>query len=238
MKRANGMRRIVRGTIYAFGAVVLGLAFAAPAHAAPPLEVTKTVTHVNDAAPPAGDVVEVAAGDSIGYAINVSGNPSFGGTDVTITDAFNASVLVFETASVGGCVAQAGLVSCTVRLADSGDAEVVLTFRVLDVGDCDRLVNRVEVTGERESSGSAEAEIEACPAPGGVLAGTPAPDTAMYAPSTSMSWAGVAIGVIAVLTALIRATRSTIDEASPSSWSATPPRRNRTASHLPRWPHA
>lgn len=205
MKRPNGMRRIVRGASYVFSPVLLALVIAAPAHAAPPLDVTKTVAHVNDAAPPAGDVVEVAAGDSIGYAISVSGNPSFGGTDVTITDAFNASVLVFETASVGGCVAQAGQVSCTVRLADSGDTEVLLTFRVLDMGECDRLVNRVEVTGERESSGTAQAEIEACPAPGGVLAGTPAADTAMDAPSAGMTTAAVALGVVAVLTGLAQA---------------------------------
>ena len=204
-----------RVAAHMLGIAVLTLLLAAPALAAPPLEVTKTVTHVNDAAPAAGNVIAVASGDSVGYAISVSGNPSFGGTDVTITDVFDASVLIFDSASVGGCIATATEVSCTVRLADSGDAKVVLTFRVLDVRDCRRLVNRVEVVAEREATGSAEAEIEACPAPGGVLAGTPSANAAMDAapPLTRTLLLGVVV-IVSLAGAVLALARCPHDLAS------------------------
>jgi hypothetical protein len=150
------------------GAMVLvNLAFAAAVYAQDELTVEKLVSQVNGAAPPATEVISVSPGDTVGYAISVSSIADLGGTDITIRDVFEAQVLDFQEGSAGCDASAEGEVTCTLTLDDAGATEVELTFRVLEVEACRRLVNTVEVTGEPDLTASAEAEIEACPTGGG-----------------------------------------------------------------------
>lgn len=154
-------------------AMALLIAMATPVFGQDELSVVKSVAQVNGQAPAATEVISVLPGDTVAYAISVSSAPGFGGTDVTVTDVFDAQVLQFEEASTAGCTAEAAQVSCTVTLDDTGATELMLTFSVLEVGECQRLVNTVEVVGDDAVTASAEAEIEACSMEGG--AESPAP---------------------------------------------------------------
>ncbi len=151
---------LLAGVLLAFGAL------AAPVHAQE-LHVEKVVSQVNGAAPPATEVISVSPGDTVSYGISVSSVIDLGGTDVVIRDVFQSQVLEFQEASSDGCTASGGEVTCTLTLDDEGGTEVELTFRVLEVENCRRLVNTVEVAGEENLTANAEAEIEACPAGGG-----------------------------------------------------------------------
>ena len=163
MGRFHGSARaagLFAGALLAFGAL------ATPARAQE-LHVEKVVSQVNGSAPPATEVISVSPGDSVSYGISVSSVVDLGGTDVTIRDVFESQVLEFQEASSGDCTSSGGEVTCTLTLDDEGATEVELTFQVLEVENCRRLVNTVEVAGEQNLTASAEAEIEACPAGGG-----------------------------------------------------------------------
>ena len=161
------MLRPWRGSAAAVAAAVLLAisASAAPVHAQE-LTVEKVVSQVNGSAPPATEVISVSPGDDISFAISVSSVADLGGTDVVIRDVFQSQVLDFRSASSNGCTASAGEVTCTLSLDNAGATEVELTFRVLEVDNCRRLVNTAQVEGAGNLTASAEAEIEACPAGG------------------------------------------------------------------------